>query len=115
MGYMRHHAIVVTSWKKSLLNEAHQKALQIFKWVSSISPETVNGYQSFFIPPDGSKEGWPDSDEGDSDRKEFIEWLDLQRYQDKSTPLDWVEIQYADEDYDNKITRHSDEKSANKE
>ena len=64
MGYMRHHAILVTSWDAKLLASAHAQAVKMFAYVSPISPAFVNGYQSFFIPPDGSKEGWPESDAG---------------------------------------------------
>jgi hypothetical protein len=28
----------------------------------------VNGYKTFFIPPDGSKEGWGPSNDGDEER-----------------------------------------------
>src|SRR5262249_44412475 len=98
MGYMRHHAIVVASWKLGLLEAAHAKAESIFKWVSPISPQMVNRFASFFIPPDGSKEGWDESNEGDVERDRFIEWLNTQRYEDGSTALDFVEVQFGDDD-----------------
>lgn len=78
MGYLRRHAIVVTGddyeESKDIL-AAHAKATEIFPWVSPICPPQVNGERSFFIPPDGSKEGWSDSDKGDERRNEFVEWL----------------------------------------
>ena len=109
MGYMRHHAIIVTSWSSELLNMAYDRAKIIFPKVSFIIGSEVNGYKSFFVPPDGSKEGWNSSDKSDSRREEYIDWLDAQRYDDNSTSLDWVEVQYGDNERETRIIRHSDE------
>jgi len=72
MGYMRNNAIVITSEFSVRVETAHRKASDIFEWVSPISPATINGSRSFFIPPDGSKEGWGESNIGDECRREFI-------------------------------------------
>lgn len=109
MGYIRHHAIIVTSWKQNKIEEAHRVACDIFPVVSEITKNIVNHYMSFFIPPDGSKEGWDESEIGNKRRDKFITWLDKQRWGDGSTCLGWVEIQYEDDDGVNKITRNSDE------
>lgn len=109
MGYRRHHAIIVTSWEPNKMEEAHNIACDIFPVVSEITKTTVNHYMSFFIPPDGSKEGWDESEIGNKRRDKFITWLDKQRWGDGSTCLGWVEIQYEDDDGVNKITRNSDE------
>ena len=100
MGYMRHHAIVVTSGTRRL-SLAHDKAEEIFPYVSPISPEGVNGYQSFFIPPDGSKEWWDESDRGDASRDKFVGYL---RY----LPVAWVEVQFNDDGGNTRVTRDSD-------
>ena len=68
----------------------------------------VNNYRSFAIVPDGSKEGWPESDEGDEGRDRFIEWLDTQRYDDGSPRQRWVEVQFGDDDEETKVCRDSD-------
>lgn len=109
MGYMRHHAIVVTSGIGDFIEKAHAKAEYCFPWVSPISPSAINGYQSFFVPPDGSKEGWEDSDLGDVNRKLFFEWLESQQYGDDSSPFDWVCVQYGDDDLKCKVVRDSQE------
>jgi hypothetical protein len=70
----------------------------------------MNGFQSFFIPPDGSKEGWDDSNIGDLQRETMINWLNEQAYEDGSTPFRWVEVQYGDDDKVSKIVRHSDQR-----
>jgi hypothetical protein len=100
MGYMSHHAIVVTTWDEALIKEAHAEASELFPWVSPISPVAINGYRSFFVPPDGSKEGWPYSNMANGLRDRFVEFLVVRRC------LDWVEVQFADDGEDNKITRH---------
>jgi len=103
MGYMRHHTIVVTSWQAEAIEAAHAQATKIFPWVSAISPEATNGYRSFFVPPDGSKEGWEDSDAGDNRRDAFIAWLE-EAYK-RRLWCTWVEVQFGDDDGVNKVTR----------
>lgn len=41
MGYMRHHAIVVTACDEILIEEAQLAAFHIFPWVSPVSPKTI--------------------------------------------------------------------------
>jgi len=108
MGYMRHHAIVVTSWNNDLIKEAHEKAKGLCSSVSNITEVVINGYSSFFVAPDGSKEWWEDSDKGDCARNSFVEWLNSKRYEDGPS-LAWVEVQYGDDEGETKIIRHSDE------
>ena len=121
MGYMRHHMIVVTSFDDPRIQEAHAKAMEIFSWgnmgkvnpsivgVTPIFATPVNHYHTFFVPPDGSKEGWSASEDGDTGRALFIEWLESQRYEDLSSPFKWAEVQYGDEESDNRILRHDGE------
>lgn len=101
MGYMRHNAIIVTSWNKELLGAAHAKAVEIFNSVAPITPPAVNGFVTFLVAPDGSKEGWEGSNAGDAARDELINWLN-------STALDWAEIQFGDDGGSTEIIRHSD-------
>jgi hypothetical protein len=105
---MRHHAIIVTSYCSDCASKAHEKAVEIFsaRQVTEILPEAINGYQTFFIGPDGSKEGWADSNKGNDRRDTFIQWLDEQRFSDNSFAYDWAEIQYGDDEFDNRMTRH---------
>lgn len=104
MGHVRHHAIIVTS-NDYEIKKAYSKALEIFgENLSEITPITVNGYQSFLVPPDGSKEGWPESECGDDRRREFKDWLDSQAYEDHSTPFSWIEVYYGGDDNEPMIT-----------
>ncbi len=109
MGYMCHHAIIVSSYDHDkLLAKAHEVAVGIFPHVSNIVPHIKNGGGSFFVPPDGSKEGWPDSDEGDKRRAQFVKWLQEQCYDDFSTSLPWIEVQYADDEKETFVVSNSD-------
>jgi len=108
MGYLRNHAIVVTSGNPGALEAAHQRAISIFPCVTEITEAQSNGCQSFLIPPDGSKEGWMASDEGDYRRDEYVEWLCKQEFGDGSNWLDWVEVQYGDDYLESKVLRSSD-------
>ena len=112
MGWIRHHAIIVTSGDESALIKAHQVAVQCgFEeiQVSNIVEGVINGYFSFFVGPDGSKEGWDASDIGNERRDNFIVWLREQRH------LDWVEVQYGDDYKETIIVRHRDEMQDNEE
>lgn len=103
MGYIRHHAIIVTGgdWQKEF-EPTYKEAEKLFKQISPIIESPINGYRSFFVAPDGSKEGWVASDKGDADRDKFKEIL-------RKSHLDWVEIQYGDDERITKIINHSDE------
>lgn len=108
MGYMCHHAIIVSSWDESMASSAHAKAVEIFgsERVTPMLPAVVNFYRTFLIGPDGSKEGWEASDQGDAQRDAYVEWLDSQAYEDGSTALKWAEVQFGDDEGDNLVTRH---------
>ena len=110
MGYMRHHAIVVSSWQSESVLAAREKASTIFRWVSPISPEATNGHAAFFVPPDGSKEGWQESDEGDGRREQFLDWLEEQYA--LGFYLDWAEVQFGDDEGESRVLRHSDDAQA---
>jgi hypothetical protein len=69
---------------------------------------------TFMIIPDGSKEGWPGSDEGDARREAFL--AEVRRRaaltlldEDDEWFFDWVEVQYGNDDGITKIVTHSDE------
>lgn len=107
MGYIRHNAIVVTSWNNEAIEAAACRARNIGLTVLGPSCETVNNYKTLLVCPDGSKEGWADSDVGDQRRSDFREWLNTHRYEDGSTCLHWVEICYGSDDADATIEAHA--------
>lgn len=111
MGYMRHHAVVVTTYRDDLMSAAHAKAVEIFNadMVTGVTPAMMNGWRSFLVAPDGSKEGWTLSDECDERRSQFIAWLKQQAYDDGSSSLQWVEVQFGDDMQEAKVTDSYDD------
>lgn len=110
MGYTRHHAIIVTSFDKELISAAHAKAVALKCSVTEIVTSPVNGYHSFLIATDGSKEGWDESKSGDAARVLFVEWAHAQAYSDGSNSLKFAEVMYGDERGACEIVHHDAEK-----
>jgi len=102
MGVMCHHTIVVTGASAEDVAKAHHKATGLFSWVSPISPPFTNGYATFVVPPDGSKEGWSTSNEGDRRRAEFKDWLILHGM------CNWVEVAFGADYHSAKVTASND-------
>lgn len=96
MGYIKHNAIIVTGWQPVAMNEAIQKAISLSLPISELIDSPVNGYASFFIAPDGSKEGWQDSLAGDDARNKFIDWMKSK----SDFYLDWAEVRYGGDERD---------------
>lgn len=109
MGYMRHHAIAVTGYDEEIVQQAYRQAVAFGLQPTEPVKAPVNSYWTLFVPPDGSKEGWDESEAGDYRRGQFIAWLGGQRFEDGSSPLAWVEVQYGDDERETKVTAHSDE------
>lgn len=124
MGYIKHHAIVVTGWKGDKVLEAQIKAKEIFlkhfdddpflketasAVVSDIMLGLTNHQSSFFIAPDGSKEGWATSNSGNDARKEFLDWLSNK----SDNYCDYVEIIFGGDDERNEVIRSKDSDLAN--
>lgn len=116
---MRHHAIIITSQNSESISMAHVKALVMFtqlKYMCGmkceiVSPvlKTINRVHTFIIAPDGSKEGWEESEVGNIQRDKYIEWLKNQIDEDGSSSLDWIVIQYGDDDNETKVINSSDD------
>jgi hypothetical protein len=104
VGYIRHHAIVVTGYADALdkLERVRKEAVRLCEAVSGIVASQRNGYASFFIAPDGSKEGWGASADAEIHRDQFLRYL-----QATAPELIWIEVQYGDERGENLVTRDS--------
>ncbi|MGL5065010.1 MAG: hypothetical protein ACRC62_34005 [Microcoleus sp.] len=98
MEYVKHHAIVVTSWDKDKAYEARHAAQVMRLEASTMCVSKVNGYHSFMILPDGSKENCDDSSEGDKRRTKFKSWLAQQRDEAGDSRYEWVEVAYSADD-----------------
>ena len=116
MGYLRPTAIIVSGSYGDWIGLAHDQARTIFadhelgQLVSGIVAGVANSERSFLVAWDGSKEGWEPSDRGDEARAQFVAWLREQAYEDNSSPLDWVEVQYGGDDREVIALAHDGEK-----
>lgn len=107
MRNIRHHALIVTCNDRKILESIRTKTLELYRLnmeasngsnlVSEIKDSIVNNYASFFIIPDGSKEGYDASDDGDVIREKLIQFItpltDSQDYH-----LSYAEISYGADD-----------------
>jgi len=107
MGYMRHHGMLITSWQPEAIVKAHHKAIKQGLVVTNIMASGVNGYTTFAVVPDGSKEGWTPSELGDLARDKYVKWL--RGCYKKGIYLDWVEVQYGDDNNRTCVVNHSDD------
>lgn len=104
---MRHDAIVVTSWNGDAMEEAAAKARSIGLEVLGPSAVATNGIRTLLVCPDGSNEGWDESNEFDVKRSKYLEYLNSVRATDNSSCLSWVALAYGDDDGDAEITAHT--------
>jgi len=98
MGYTRHNAIIVTAAGYALDGQFGITAPDIDSFRQSL-PEKwqrliigpvqsiINDYRSFVFLPDGSKEGWEDSELGDKYRERFLDLFSF-AYDNGSSPYD---------------------------
>jgi len=119
MGYMSHNAIIVTGYRKygekrGPVDEARDYATSLGCQVTECLESNTNGYVTFVVIPDGSKEGWDGSDAGDVRREAFL--AEVKRRagmtlvdEDDAWFFDWAEIQYGNDDGITRIIAHSDE------
>jgi len=108
MGYIKHHGIAVTSSINELIKEAHAQAKSIFKErTSEILNSKTNGYKSFFIAPDGSREGWEESNNGNHQRETFVKWINEQAYEDGINSISFCEFFYGEDNGYSKIENHN--------
>lgn len=102
MGHIIHDAIVVTA------NEGHAKEAQahaVFLGLkcSPAQEGDSNGYFSFLILPDGSKEGWAKSDEAGKKRQLWEKWAQAQDHS-----LEWVHVRFGDDFGEPKVVANSE-------
>lgn len=103
MGYTKHDAIVVTTSSVRAASEAHDQAIFLRLTPTGCVQSPTNGYISFVVAPDGSKEEWAESQNGDLRRAKFIQWM-----RDSEWHFDFVAVSYGgDEPENTHIVTHS--------
>ena len=103
MGTIQHHAIIITTWERERAEAFRARAVEIAYGISDfrgealagmISPvvlSAANGFATLLIAPDGSKEGWPCSEDGDRFRAALRE-----AFRDEMAGDDWIEVGYGE-------------------
>ena len=112
MGNIKHNSIIFHSCNLEDINEAREEAVKIYekhkkessKLVSEIISTITNYGASFFIAPDGSKEGWDTSKCIDEAREELLDWL--KNHKDNYT--DYIEVRFGGDDEHELIVRSKD-------
>lgn len=102
MGHIRHDAIIVTGWDSERVKRGRGMAELLGLPCSAVVKSHVNGYESFLIAPDGSKEGWLDSDRGDELRAKWCAWIKTQ----PEIYLDWVHVRFGGDEKEVEILGH---------
>ena len=107
MGYIRHHAIIVTgTWAQARALRAivfhilaYQDGPEIVRLpVSDLMESQVNGHVSFVVGPDGSNEHRDASEIGNALRDQIIRAL-------RDSQTSWTEVQYGDDEGQNIVLR----------
>jgi len=104
MGYIRHEAIVVTSFGEEYIQKA-KKFAEGLKLHTTGIVKTINGYCTFLIAPDGSKEGWIESDEHEQARKDWCVWADKQSV--NGVYFDYAYISFGGDDDHCRVIQYS--------
>jgi len=95
MGYIKHQAViaVVPGYGKNTLDFDELRTALGASGASLLAGPVeglVNGYATYFLGPDGSKEGWSDSGLGDQARAEFVAYI-----RDHAEYADIVEVTFG--------------------
>ncbi|SHU66940.1 Uncharacterised protein [Mycobacteroides abscessus subsp. abscessus] len=108
MGYIAHHALIVTISGFALKKSDKYGMPDIAAYREGLPehfrpllvgpiPTAANDNWVVAFLPDGSKEGWDTSDEGDRIRNELIDMFKWQ-YEDGSSPYDVVLVRFGGDD-----------------
>lgn len=112
MGVLRHHTLVVTSVSLAEIIKVHIKAKELFETAleeenvmsSSIISKILNGIStgqySFFIAPDGSKEGCEVSNRCNDARDALMKYID-----NNSLYCQYVEVYFGGDNNESNIIK----------
>ena len=93
MGIYRHDAIVVHYWERGTLARLREEAKEMGLEVTEIHTNSF-GTSSFMVCPDGSKEGWPDSDRHDAIRREFKDSMET-----SNINYEWCHVRFGGDEH----------------
>lgn len=92
MSHIFHDAIIITGYA-SRMQDVADFGRKIGASVLGPSDTVTNSTATVVICPDGSKEGWHTSNEGDDRRAAMRLWLDTMR--GNNIFYDWVEVRFG--------------------
>lgn len=104
MGIINHNAVIATTWNKAKVEAIQEWIKTLPKTEDGFDPQILfqrvpswtNGYITIILAPDGSKEGWKTSDQGDRLRNLFIERIEQDAYSDGSNSWNWIEVSFGE-------------------
>ncbi len=88
------------------LYKKNMEAKNGFQLISPVVQSLINNYFTFFIAPDGSKEGYDLSEDGDRVRQKVVELLESYQTTDGTFPVSYAELFYGDDTAPAKILHH---------
>ena len=95
MSHVVHSAILVTGMIESHLTMAYNEAKRLGLHIIGPSDPMINGYRTFIVQSNGSKDGWEEGDEDQVMRDRFEQWLITQTLPDSPVVLEWCRISYG--------------------
>jgi len=105
MSQYKHHAILITTRDKKLIDELRIKVRDFFlkgmqaktgiNLVGDITPSIIGGFYTLVIYPDGSKEGYETSVEADKIRAKIIETIKEMNSKKGCEEIRFAEVSYG--------------------
>ncbi|KEI95159.1 hypothetical protein N496_19625 (plasmid) [Clostridium botulinum A2B3 87] len=100
MSHVQHLTVIVTGWNKELLNQAKEKAIELFteNMVTNTAKSLINQYESFMVCSSGSKGGWEEDTEHKQKIQKYVKYLDSKAFSEKKhdNSLQYVVLSYGD-------------------
>lgn len=105
MGTTNHNAIIATTYKDEEIERIKEWRKQHIEYrpYFIFGPRATNNYQTVVLVPDGSNEGWQESDAFDALRRDFVFQLEKGNFEDWSSPWSWIEVGFGE--YGQKVLR----------
>ena len=100
MSYIKHNAIIITTNNLFVLSNTINSIESIGLSYIKYNTNVINGYNTIVIYPIGSGISFDSYEIDMVKRDELKQWLKSNRYEDGSSSLEWVEIEYGN-DLDN--------------
>lgn len=91
MGMITHDAVVFTFGELEPAQRLRDAAIDLGLQCTSVVTSRSNGYSSFLVIPDGSKDSWETSDQCDIARRKLLLLAGMH------DNCDWVHVRYSDD------------------